>query len=436
VIFIHDGAKASGLAPSHAAAHPEPRPRHVDPHARSSAGRALRILIGVGMLGLPIWFLTPGLWTISSSQAIVNAQVITLVSPIEGVVTQPPPPLGQLVSQGSVLLQIDAPLADLKYLDVLKTEVATAVARVAALSQHRARTEALKHDLEISFNKYKVSMVQRLEHELAEARSEAEAAEATLRQRESEEKEELAISRRSMGSQRELNQARFTSEVASRNAERTRTAVARFTDQLDSLKKGIFTGSSDSRNDVPYSRQRIDDLTVQLVDDEMRFQEEQAKLLRLRQQLETEAGQARQRSSYQLKAPADGIVWRHFVTQNSSVGTQTRLVQILIASSTFVDASLPEKYADDIRPGDKVVVRAMGSDLESPGTVRYLIGEEARVKDDTLAAASPEVGRHEVHVIVDLDQGLSGAIDFNQCFVGRRVEVRFPGITRSVLRVR
>lgn len=404
--------------------------------SRWRVGRVLRFLIGVGLLGLPTWFLMPGLWTISSAQAVVNAHVITLNSPIEGVVTLAPPPLGRLVTQGSVLLQIDTPMVDQGRIEEHKTELATLVGRVGALNEHRAKTESLKSELLISFNNYKDSMVRRVAHELEEARSEAEAASATHRQRVSEEGEEQALSRRGMGSQRELNQARFTAEVASKNAARASTSVTRLADQLESIKRGVFTGPGDSRNDVPYSQQRIHELTVQQLDDDARIQENQARIAHLQKQIESETKRAKTRSSYQLKAPIDGIVWRHFVAQDSAVGPQTKLLQIVVTSSVFIDATLNEKYADDIRPGDKGMVRLIGADVETPGTVKYILGADVLGEDETLATEAPTAGRHEVHVIIDFDRALTGAEDFNQGFVGRRAEVRFPGLTRSVLRMR
>ena len=120
-----------------------------------------------------------------------------------------------------MLLQIDLRWSITSNSTSSKPKWRPLVGRVAALKQHRAKTEALKDELLISFNNYKDSMVQRVAHELDEARSEAEAADATLRQRESEESEEQAISRRGLGSQRELNLARFTAEIASKNAART-----------------------------------------------------------------------------------------------------------------------------------------------------------------------------------------------------------------------
>ena len=261
------------------------------------------------LLGLPMWLLIPGLWTITSAQAVVNAHVITLNSPIEGIVTVPPPHLGRLVTQGAELLQIDAPMLDLGKIEELKTEAASLVGRVKALKQHRAKTEALKSELLISFNNYKDSMVRRVAHELEEARSEAEAADAALRQRMGEENEEQARVRRELGSQRELNQARFAAEIASKTAARASTAVIRLSDQLDSMKKGVFTGPGDSRNDFPYSLQRMHELTVQQVDDDARIEENQARITHLERQIEGETRRAKTRSTYKLKAPIDGIVW-------------------------------------------------------------------------------------------------------------------------------
>ncbi len=436
MIFVHKGAATNGHFQTVDRPHPGPESVPSTVRSRWHAGRFLRLLIGVGLLGLPIWFLMPGLWMITSVQAIVNAHVITLTSPIEGVVTRPPPPLGRLVTQGSVLLQIDSPMVDQKNIDELRTELASLVGRVEALKQHRAKTESLKSELLISYNNYRDSMVRRVAHELEEARSEAEAADAVLRQRVSEESEEQARTRRGLGSQRELTLARFTAEIASKNAARASTAVTRLSDQLESIKKGVFTGPGDSRNDVPYSQQRIHELTVQQLDDDARIQENQARITHLESQIESATRRAKSRSSYQLEAPIDGIVWRLFVAQDSAVGPQTRLMQIIVTSSVFIDATLNEKHADDIRPGDKVMVRLIGSDIDTTGTVKYILGADVSGEDETLATVAPKAGRHEVHVIIAFDKAPSGADEFNQSFVGRRAEVRFPGITSSVLRMR
>jgi multidrug resistance efflux pump len=426
-------------------AHGLPRTIH-RPHSGAESGlqtvrvgrpkvRILRIVIGLGLFGLPAWFLLPGVWTVRSSQAIVNAQVITLTSPIKGVVTLPPPPLRQLVSEGSVLLRIDSPMVDRKQLEEMQAEVAGLTERVAAMKQQLGKVESLKRELATSFQNYKDSMVRRISHELEEARSEAEAAVAALSQRKSEESEEQAIWRRGFGSRRELSKSRFAAKISSKTVNRANAAVARLADQLESMKNGIFTGPGDSRNDVPYSRQRMHEITLQQLSDEARLRENQARITELDSQIKVEVERVRLRASYEVKAPVNGIMWRQFIASGSPVAPQTELLQIVDVSTVFIDAALNEKFADDVKPGDKVMIRLIGSDLEIPGTIRYVVGEGLQREDRTLAAEPPKDGQHQVHAIIDFDNTSSGARDFNQFYVGRRVDVRFPDVAKSVLRL-
>ena len=82
------------------------------------------------------------------------------------------------------------------------------------------------------------------------------------------------------------------------------------------------------------------------------------------------------------------------------------------------------------------MVRLIGADLETTGRVKYILGADVQGEDETLATEVAKASRHEVHVIIEFDTALTGAEDFNQSFVGRRAEVRFPGLARSVLRTR
>ncbi len=351
-------------------------------------------------------------------------------------VSAAPVRVGDRVSRETRLLSIDATRVPDARVDELRTESASLGGRVQALRRHQERLRSLTQDLQQRFNSYKDSMVRRVAHELEEARSEAEAAETALRQRTSEEAEEQTRVRRGLGSQRELNQARFTAEIASKVATRANTAVERLTDQLESMKRGVFTGPGDSRNDVPYSQQRIHELTVQDLDLEARIQESEARIAQLDNQLETELKRSGAVAAYDMKSPVDGIVWRLFVAPGSAVGPQTRLVQVASTAEVFIDAALDAKYADEIRPGDLAMVRLIGSDVEAPATVKYLLGSEETRADDTLAAQPPTTTRQELHVIMSFEQPPAGAPAFNQDFIGRRAEVRFPGVTHSVLRMR
>ena len=434
MIFVHQGPATKGLPQT--AVRPQPGSESGTPTAptRWRTGRFLRFLIGAGLLGLPIWFFMPGLWMITSAQAVVNAHVITLTSPIEGVVTRPPPPLGRLVTPGSVLLQIDSPMVDQGKIDELKTEVASLVGRVAALKAAQREDRMLKSELLISFNNYRDSMVRRVSmnwrrrDRKRRPRSQRSASGSARRAKN-------RLTRRGMGSQRELNQARFTAEIASKNAARARTAVTRLSDQLDSMKKGIFTGPGrqpQRRSLFPAARSMNSPCS---------------NLTMTRGSRRTRAGSASSSSQSRargaapeaVKPSAQGTDRRHrlapFCHPRQLRRPQTSLLQIIITSTVFVDATLNEKFAGSIRPGDTVMVRLIGSRPRESGTVNYILGDDAGKRMTRWPPRRLRPSRHEVHVIVDLDRAFPGTDDFNQCFVGRRVEVRFPGLTGSVLEV-
>ena len=53
-----------------------------------------------------------------------------------------------------------------------------------------------------------------------------------------------------------------------------RTRLARLQYQLDGISQGVYVG--DGRNDVPYSRQRMDEVTIQLAEIDVRLKENEA----------------------------------------------------------------------------------------------------------------------------------------------------------------
>jgi multidrug resistance efflux pump len=223
--------------------------------------------------------------------------------------------------------------------------------------------------------------------------------------------------------------------ISQRSLQRAGEAVARLTDQLDAMRKGTFTGPGDSRNDVPYSRQRIHEVTLQQLAEEARLREHQARIVELERRIASEQERLEKRSGSDVKAPVRGILWRQLVAPGSPVMQRTELLQLVDVSTLFVDATVNVKFADRIHPSDPVLVRLVGSDLEMRGTVRHVAGEGTLREDRSLAVQCAEESRHQVHVVIDLGT-VPGGGDSNQFYVGRRVEVDFPNVAGSVLGLR
>ena len=62
----------------------------------------------------------------------------------------------------------------------------------------------------------------------------------------------------------DFDRTRYARVVTNNESELSRIELARLEDQLASARRGVFI--SDSRNDVPYSLQRVDEITIALAD--------------------------------------------------------------------------------------------------------------------------------------------------------------------------
>jgi multidrug resistance efflux pump len=393
--------------------------------------RRIRIGLGAGLLAVSgwlilSWLLSPSIWNITSSQAVVNARIMMLHSPIEGTIATPPPAVGKAVGAESYLVESNNPLVDNSRREQLKTETASLDERVAALKKQHELLEELKSKLAESARRYQEATIRRLEKQVEEAKSMTSAADAFLQQRKYKNEQLSKLYRERKGiSQAEVVTARLAAEAAQNKADQAHLTVRRLADEVESIRKGNYIGPGDGRNDVPYSMQRIHEIAIRQQDIQAKNQEFAARGAQVQKQLRIEDKRVERQSCCRLKAPIDGIVWRRPLANGSTVTRQTLVLELLDASDIFVDALISERHFGDVHPGDKVVIKLIGSHAEVVATVRDVLGKVALTNDLTLAAEVPKLGKHEIHVIVTFDDGPPRSDNFHPYHIGQPVEVRF-----------
>ncbi|MBM4169957.1 MAG: efflux RND transporter periplasmic adaptor subunit [Ignavibacteria bacterium] len=70
-----------------------------------------------------------------------------------------------------------------------------------------------------------------------------------------------------------------------------------------------------------------------------------------------------------LRAPFDGVIGLRYVSEGSFVSPATRIANLQNKSSLKVDFSIPEKYAKEVRKGQRIRFRAAGRDDFRTGTI-------------------------------------------------------------------
>jgi multidrug resistance efflux pump len=387
-------------------------------------GIGAAIIVMAGWLAIA-WLLTPGLWSITSTQAVVNARIRSLHSSIEGIVATPPPPIGKAVTAGTSLLTIENYLVDGSRAEELKTEGASLAERVAALKSQRDVLEKLKDRLSVDARDYHDAAVRRLERQVDEAKAVAAAAEALARQRDYK-RDQMAKLITSMNvSQLEMVTAGLAREAAKSKAAQAASTVQRLTDELQAVREGSFTGFMDGRNDVPYSQQRVHEIDILQQEITAKIQEYTARNAQVERQCRIEQDHVKRQARFCLAAPINGIVWRQPVAAGTSVTRETELLQLLDASEIFVDAVVNGRYFGSIQPGDSVAIKLIGSHCESPGIVKDVLGQVQLGDERSLAAQVPKLGKQEIHVIVTFADGLEPTDNFQSHHIGQPVEVRF-----------
>jgi multidrug resistance efflux pump len=429
-----------GLPTAGTAGRPSPAPAPKELPRGPSLGRRIRFGLGCALLGIAgwlgvSWLLSPSLWSITSSQAVVNARIMTLHSPIEGTMAQSPPPVGHAVTAGSLLLRIENPLADDSHLEELRTEAASLDRRVAALKKQHEELEALKGRLGGNVKKYQAAAVRRLQRRLEEAQAQAAAADAFAQQRRYKRDQAEKLVRGNTVAMQDAVTARLADDAARSKAAQAQAAVRRLSDDLEAARLGHYLGPTDGSNDVPYSEQRIHDLEIRQHDLSAKVAEFTARAAQVQKQLQIETERLGRHKGAVLKAPIDGVVWRRPLTAGSPVTRQTPVLQLLDSSDIFVDALVAARYVGDISPGDKVVIRLIGTREDVPGTVQDVLGQVALGEDRALAAEVPKLGKREVHVLVAFDGAPPDRDCFHPYHIGQPVEVRFADRTGTFRRL-
>jgi hypothetical protein len=386
----------------------------------------IRMALGAGLLVLTLWALIPLFIDVRSMQAVVNAPIVTLRSPIDGTLTfQCQTACGASPGANSLLFDVKNPLADDGRLDVLKDEQALLDARVEGLSRQLAGLTDLRENLIVAARKYQEARLRTLELEREGAMSLVKAAQAIEKQRENEKDMYIRLKPSGAASTQEADAARYTAEAALHSAAQAQKNVENLEEQIRALRDGVHVGQNDGRNDLPYSAQRLHEISFRMEEIKAALHQDQAKLDHLKRHIQAEEERLARRTSFTATASADWVVWRQHAISGTAIKADSPLLDLIDPAEIFIDAVVYEKNLNRIRPGDTARVRLAGSDKEWTAVVKQVLGRTLPWPDRLLAAESVPTVRQESHVILSFKAPLSDGKGSVSVPVGLPAEVTF-----------
>lgn len=386
--------------------------------------RITRITAGLLLLGLAILVLLPGLTGFTSLDGTVNARFAVVNSPIDGTIVGDPLRVGTPVKEGQPLAEINNQRVNRAILTSLQADYNTARDRATALKKERDDLSQLRDQLAVRLEVYKNTTIANLEREVEILRKRVEVSQAQDLAAQVDLGRRVDLESKGILTQRMVDAARAAGAATGGEVEISNLTVDQLQQRLDAVRQGIFV-FGDGQNDVPYSRQRQDEVIVHISDLNSRIAENQTRVTEVAKQLVEEEKRIQSLESATAAAPFDGVVWSRSIVNGSNVVLNNELMRILDCRELFVDILVPEVDYDAVYPDLTAEVRLLGRPDVFKGKIISVRGSSAVVETDSFAANQPASTQRNARIRVRLEPSFLNDDFANFCQVGRTVQVRF-----------
>ena len=409
----------------HAAPSPSPAPapapaKKTPSQLRPIDRRILKTLAGVLLVVLAGWMPLQALLQTTSTEAVINARLITLRAPIEGQISW----IGQIAAgselkPGAQVLGIVNPRADRGRMDAVAQLVGELEGDIKALTARRDSLHNLRQEHTANAEAFRIGRIAQLESRMAETRSEIGAATARHEEAQQALERSQSLADAGTGTVVALERARRDATVAAQTLEALRHRLQTLDVELSALRRGVFVG--DSYNDRPQSLQRADEIELRLNEVNADITQREVRLANLRTELAAENMRYAQRSAAGLVAPVSGSIWEVMTAPGESVVRGQDLVRLLDCSGLVVTATVGEAAYNQLRVGQKARFRFRGESTDYEGRIVSLTG--VATAPANLAIQPAALAKEPYRVSVALPEMPTNG----RCSVGRTGRVTFGG---------
>ncbi|MGM4917336.1 HlyD family efflux transporter periplasmic adaptor subunit [Tardiphaga sp. 813_E8_N1_3] len=344
------------------------------PRSYSTVRRVLKIAAGLTIVAVFGWLPLRAILQTSSVEAVVNARLVTLRSPIDGEVSSKPgrSTTSSAVNEGDLLLRVVNARGDRNRLDDLRRQMSRLDNERPSLATKFASAQAAQQDLARQASQFKEGRTLQLEARIAEIQSAIEA--AAFRREEATAAVERASSLIKSGSVSSVEFARLTREQSI--AQQTEIGARRRLDaakiELIAAQKGTYLG--DSYNDRPSSVQREEEMRQRANDLKADLAHADAQIAWLASEIASEQMLYVSRSEADIKAPVTGRIWEMMTSPGEDVRAGQPLLKLLDCSGAVVTANVTERVYNRLRLGNQAIFEPNDGSPAIKGSLVNLTG--------------------------------------------------------------
>ena len=416
------GARALHATLTHSFSEARPSPPPQAPIATKSGAAVLRtvrrtakvavaLAIAAGFGYAPL----RSLFTPASVEAVINARIETVRSPIDGWIESAPVASEEWAGDAP-RLKVSDPLADRSRLDDLRRQRALADVEAEYVARQAKRTLEASAALAEQVDRFRDERIKQLDARLGEDAATLDAAVTKASLAASLSRRSTALHNSGVVAAAETEK----SDDALAIAEAERHAIEKRFEQdrveRTALERGVYVG--DSYNDTPSSAQRADELRLRVADLEASAEAARARATLLAAAVSEEEALFRQRSAFLAVLPVNGRVWEMLAAPGEHVSKGQDLLRVLDCSHPVVSADVDEGVYNRLTVGSPALFRPAGSPKDYLGRVANLTGSASASANFAIAPTALRKSPFYVTVAVD-SLGETG------CAVGRTGVVTF-----------
>ncbi|MBS0125366.1 HlyD family efflux transporter periplasmic adaptor subunit [Thetidibacter halocola] len=387
--------------------------------------RKLRLAVGLLVLSGAAITTAPHVLNTISESAVINAPVLSVKAPFDGVLIAGDRRRGDPIAPGQTMVSIAASRIQRAELERLKAREATLTEHVLALSAEILRLEAL--DVSLADRSEQIRRIAFdvlvLERDALLGRVGAADRRAANLAAEADRFERLEQVGAVAGNR--AGDIRTEAAIAADERRALGAELARAERQIRAVEGGALPafGSEDGA----YAQQRRDEVAIRLADLQTRRAIAAAEQRSTGAELAALGAMLTEEERFAPVAEAGGLAWTPSPSANSPVASGDEIMQVLDCSRRFLEVQIPESHFEHVHPGDTAQVRLKGAQTVFPAEVEAVLGAGALTETGRLAAQPPrtEIGRLTVVLRLPPADVTDPVIAGRFCNVGRTAQVRF-----------
>ena len=386
--------------------------------SHASAKRLVKAGVGIALLVTFGWMPLQTLLLASSVEAVVNSRIVTVRSPIDGVVAAAPHEFkAWSADKGAPVLRIRDDKADRSRLDDLRRQLGALEDERPKLARQLELTQASLDGLTKQTQQFAEGRILQLNariaalgHDVAAAAARSAEADAALARAD-------ALAKSGTLSAAEAGRLRRDKIVAAETEASARQRLQEASIELAAANQGEFLG--DSYNDRPSSAQRADEMRLRVGDLAADLQAHDAAIERLRAAVVEEEARYKMRSDVEVALPVSGRVWEVLTAPGEHVSRGQDLIRLLDCASAVVTANVSESVYNRLQVGSPATFRPSTGGEPYAGWVVNLTGIAGAPANFAIVPST--LAKEGYHVTVAVPE----MAESGECSVGRTGRVTF-----------